>query len=281
MRDSNGDPVSALIAELSGKPINLPFSSSGPNLFQALGSRWRDIASTSRQIIDALESFPYAISPDGRTAIEAFKRLIYDSTELFDVYTQLFPSIVSELVSKSDLKSYSSAAKRLRTPWALICNKCKHSGSQIIFVWAKSRINGATSGRYMVCSFKDGNALVRDEEVHKGGRSGVCLTRSVKELLHALLRVDLLAAKLVRAIKKHHVQNLQKLSGFIKIGKELSRIEPLYTMSFSDESIMFDSFSIEPSRVVLNRSSTGRLIDPVHITTLLQGDGVTTTFSFA
>lgn len=277
----NGNPRSALISALEGRRLDLMAGRPGAHPVQSISARWRVFSASLSVLVTELESFRIAVKPDGQKAIDDFRRLTYDATEIFDAYTQLLVDRLEALGSKTDLRQFKTSSKRLRAPWATICNKFKHSNAQIAFVWAVSKSAGLTSPRFMILSYRDGKALIRDDEVHKGQRSGVCIVKASQELLHALLRVDLQAAKLVGEVADQSCSPMPAYSGEIPIGNVLRHLVALEATALPDESTPFDGLAIDEQNVHLVRLMAKRLADPVEATTTLTADGITRTFSFA
>lgn len=277
--DENGNPVSAAIVALGGRRLDLSTGQEGPHPLQALSVRWRSLSSSLLNVVTELESLS-VVKPDGSAAVEAFRKLTYDATELFDAYTNLLVSRLTPFAPRRDLKEYSTAAKRWRDPWALMCNRFKHDSAQIVFVSGKSKVNGLTFLGFMVLAYRNGDALIRDVAVHKEGQEAFSLARTCAEILHGLFRVDLLAAKLIRATPDTDATQLSVVPGGIALAQTLQRLMALNFNVFGKSAIPFNSFELGTS-LSLCRQNSRRLPDPAQITTTVRGDGVTRTFSFA
>ncbi|MGX9143488.1 hypothetical protein [Mesorhizobium sp. 128a] len=278
-----GHPSSALVAALVGRRLSLDGGKpGGAHPVQSIHAVWRVFSSSLLSFAVELEAVQFATKPDGDRVTDAFRRIIYDATEVFDVYSQLLVERIGPFPSsdKKRLKDYQVAAKRLRDPWAIICNKCKHSGAHVGFVWAVSETTGRASPRFMICSYRNGDSLVRDDEVHKGRRGGTSLAKAALEMLHALLRVDIQAAKFVGLLVDKQAEAIPEMSAELPIGEGLRKLVAIPATAYPDEPTPFDGLRVEEGKILLTRTFAERLLAPIKISTTLPGDGVTKTFSF-
>lgn len=280
--NDKGHPSSALVQTLAGRRLGLAGAKpGGAHPVQLLHSAWRTFSSSLLVFANELEAVEFGTKPDGERVSDAFRRLTYDATEVFDIYTHLLVERLGPFPAsdRHSLKDYQTAAKRLRERWAMICNKCKHSGAQMTYLRAVSQVDGRPSSRFMVQSYKNADSLVRDDEVHKGQHGGAGLVVSAQELLHGLLRVDLQAAKFVGLIPDRECEPLPLLSAELPIGEGLTKLLKFRATVYPDESTRFDGLRIEGQKVLLERSSADKLAAPLRVTLALPGDGVTKSFS--
>src|ERR1044072_8971761 len=124
----DGDPCSAFLAALPGRRLALEDQKSGVHPVQAIGPRWRAFGTSLRQLVARIAAPKLSIEPDGDAAMEAFPRMLSDTTELFDVYANLLPKGIARgnAREREAHREFEKASTRLRGPWATICNKCNH-----------------------------------------------------------------------------------------------------------------------------------------------------------
>lgn len=272
---SDGDILSDLPRLLVGLSLDLK---GGPHPNQLIGSSWRNVSVHLTDIIDELIALPSMTDPNSTRVADKFRHLVYAATELFDVYTQLFPNRLAPTTreEKVKIKEYQTTAKRLRKPWALVCNKLKHAGAQI----AQIRTKSPFSVRFMVLAYRNGDALVRDDEIHKGLANGIGFVKAIHELLHALLRVHYQATQLAEGLQ---VQPIAETERETKIGvaDPLRRLLGFLSVTvLPNESSKFDSLELTQTHVRLVRGTADRLPLQIQFTTVLSGDGHTKTLSF-
>lgn len=279
----NGGLVSDFLAALSGRRIPLKGGKSGAHPVQTINAGWRTLALSFSHFVDDIADLQGAIDPSGDRVLATFRSVTYDATELFDSYSKLLVARIGETnpPDRRQVKDFAKAAARLRDPWAHICNRFKHHGSRALFVWAVSRADGTASARFMMVTPENGDSLLHDKTVHRGACSSVDLAKAAHELLHSLLRTDLLAARLVRSLSERDCDPQGLLKGEWQIFDSIRRLSELRVRALFNEPLMFDGVAIDSGGVLLRRLSASRVPNPAVITTRLTGDGVTRTFSAA
>lgn len=253
---SEGNPKLPFLTSCAGRAIDLAGEAHDAHPLQLLPARWRSFSRLFIEFVDELASVEAAFEPDGAALIEAFRRVVYDATELFDCYANLLPSRIKpgSKQERRALKDFRNVGQRLRGFNANLCNRCKHAGAQLQFLWARSSKNGRVSARLLVQVYKGRNALLRDEKIHKGKMAGLGLVRLGQELAHNLLRIDLAAAQLMNAIEDRVMEPMHEVSSEIPIGGALRRLSALQATRHSDEStkhcgMVFREDTIELTRV--------------------------------
>ena len=195
----DGSLQSCLVRDCAGRKIDLAGLNEGPHPLQLIPSRWKALAKSLELFVDELGSVEASIEPNGDLITALFRQLIYDATELFESYALLVPKrvITNTKAEKAAFADFKLTSKRLREPCAHLCNRCKHQGAQIRFLWAKSSTNWHTGSRILIATYSGGDGLLRDDTIHRGVMAGIGLVRWAHELAHNLLRIDHAAAVLI------------------------------------------------------------------------------------
>jgi hypothetical protein len=277
----DGDPCSAFLAALPGRRLALEDQKSGVHPVQAIGPRWRAFGTSLGQLVARIEALNLCIEPDGDEAMEAFRRMLYDTTELFDVYANLLPKGIApgNAREREAHREFEKASTRLRGPWATICNQCKHQSAQLHFLWGTS--DGVSCPRFLVCVYRDGNSLIRDEVVHKKKMGGIGLVRATQELLHALFRIDIRAGKLIDAMADRACDAIPSFAAELPIGACARRAAALPVTIYSDEPVLHDGIVFSANRLELTRVGATRLANPVQVRAKVHIEPLTRHFSIA
>lgn len=277
--DVSGNPVSALIHALNDRRLDI-VRGDGAHPLQILNSRWAAFAVSFSDLVDKLERMSAASSgADGAAAIDAFRRVVYDATELFDVYAQLLPDRLEppSRIVKEHQDGYRANAKRLRELWAYMCNSCKHSAAKFSFTSVECPERGQRSDRFVFVQYRNGDSLLRDEKVHKHDH-GICLVNAAKRLVHDLLRTDIIAARLVDAYPDQDCDPIPIIPGALPIGSILTRLDRLKSLSIYEQTA-FDSYALKQGALRLQPEKSSRMSGQIHVTFYHSGDGVTRTFA--
>ncbi len=232
-----GNPELPFLTACTGRAIDLAGEDHGAHPLQLIPARWRSFSSLFIYFVDELASVEAEFEPNGAVLIEAFRRVVYDATELFDCYANLLPGRInpSSKGERQALKDFRDVAQLLRGFTASLCNRCKHAGAQFQFLCARSSKNGRVSARLLVQVYDGKNALLRDDKIHKGLMAGLGLVRLGQELAHNLLRADLAAAHLIKAMEDRETEPMKVISAEIPIGGALRRLCALEATRHSDE----------------------------------------------
>lgn len=283
--DSDGNVPRSLLAALSGRRITLCANPEDAHPLQLLSVGWRQVQSSFEALLDELEALPRTPPTRRADVTKPFRDLIYGATELFDIYAQLIPArlALSGVANKKAIREYREVAKRLRSPTAQLCNRFKHAGAQLAFVWAESLVTKVWSARYMVMVHSRGDALVADKEIHaKGKPNSISFAKTLHEQVHALLRVDAHASLLIDSISDDgNAKVSPTYKGALRVGNILRRIVALSPTVLPGESHMYDGVELEEGELRLVRRAAHRIEHPMNISTSSIADGVTRSFPFA
>lgn len=282
--DVEGNPISAFVASLPGRNIDLMVEGASAHPRQIIGAKATAVGRGVERVMDRLGAVQAGDSMplDATELCEDFRRLIYDATELFDVYSQLVPDRLEKAgrTAKSAVATYRAAAKRLRDPWALMCNKFKHGGSRLAYNRAVSTEGRGTSHGYILISPRDGTSMILDEQVHRSPERRATFARKLHELVHAILRTDLNAAKLVRALPDCSAPPIAINDLSFPFYGSLQSLAAARIVVGAEPSI-FDGVGLPGDGTLrLIRKSADAIINAFHGTTQYVGDGHSTTFSF-
>lgn len=287
--DDKGNAFPSFMTAANSRKIDL--SSSNLNEvhpFQALGPAWIRVIHSLGNFSDKLQIMEMHLHtkprPDSASLLNEFRSLIYSATELFDIYSQLIPNRLGINRGRNEqklIKKYATSCKRLRNPTAILCNKFKHGSRQLALTSVVSDVSGHGCFGFMVTAYRDGDALVRDEDVHKRPESSAAFRKRVNEIVHALLRVDYNASLLLGKLSENSPTELTPPSEPLIPSKLVAEFTDIVVYMSADEGLMFDGLELEGAALFLTRKAGIILPDPSRRTTTLQGDGVTRKFTFA
>lgn len=272
--NEKGNALSALPGALSSRTLDLK-GGAHPN--QVLGSNWRNFSGRLRSVVDDIHRLSLLQKPEQSTVTESFRDLTYSATELFDSYSQFLVDRLGGLAraDKGKLQDFRTMAKRLRSPWAVICNKFKHSGAQIALIRGMSPF----TARFLLLAYKDGDSLIRDDDVHLGHSGGICLVKSTLEMVHGLLRVDFQATRFIASLEPQLPASEVRYVT-LDVGESLPRLMGMSATVVPGEPSRFDGIELEGGLLRLARCTAERLPTTMQLTTALSGDGHTKTISF-
>ncbi|MES1973329.1 MAG: hypothetical protein V4472_12800 [Pseudomonadota bacterium] len=278
-----GNPVLPFVQTCAGRTLDLAGKAEEPHPLQLIPARWRAFTDPFTTFVDDLAATESASDPDGKALIESLRRVIYDATEIFDCYASMLPDRVKpgSKAERDALNEYRSSAKRLRAFAALLCNRCKHASAQLQFLWARSTVNGVTGGRLLVSVYRDGTALLRDDQIHNGKMAGIGLVRLAQELAHNLLRIDRAAAALIRSLADRGVPALPEVQAEVPLGAALQRLASLQASRHSDESALHYGLRFADQTLELARVSAVDLGPAVRMRATLTHHLPTTSYSVA
>ncbi|MNQ59414.1 hypothetical protein D3C85_736540 [compost metagenome] len=130
--------------------------------------------------------------------VHLWQDTVYRATELFDTYCQHLPTALGAKDDKAvrrRLDPFIDAAKKRRSPWALLCNRLKHNHH--VLTPHRSRFeSGKTVDSYRVSKHDQDHTLRAATEFHRHANA-ISFGVGVRELLHDVLRTDQTAAKMV------------------------------------------------------------------------------------
>lgn len=281
--DEDGNPQSAFIKACDGRRIDLAAKDNGPHLLQLTPAKWRELQATLEVFVDELETVETAIDPNGEALMKAFRQLTYDGTELFDCYANALPKWLAprSKAEKAALKDYSKVASRLRDHCALICNQCKHTVAQLKFLWARSPTNGVTGSRFLVTKYGEGDALIRDDVVHKGKEAGIGMVRWAHQLAHNLLRIDRAAGALIGEFDDIDCEPTKTIPPSLPIGASLRKLAAIRATRHADEDRLHNGLEFCQDRVCLVRVAADDFGPSATITAALKIEPGTTRYSVA
>ncbi len=281
--DDHSNPQSTFIKACVGRRIDLAGKDNGPHLLQLTPAKWRELQATLETFVDELQAIEVAINPDGVALMKAFRQLTYDGTELFDCYANVLPKWLSpqSKAEKAAIKDYGKVASRLRDHCALICNQCKHAGAQLKFLWARSPSNGVTGSRFLVTKFDEGDALIRDEKIHKGKLAGIGMVRWTHQFAHNLLRIDRAAGALIDKFDDTGCEPMRTLPTILPIGTALRKLAAIRAMRHADEDRHHDGIEFAEGRICLVRVTADDFGPSTNVTAVLTMEAGTTRYSVA
>lgn len=280
---SNGQPVSAFLRACAGRSIDLSGSEGGPNPLQLVPAQWRHLSGSLSKFATELTRVEGSFEPKGDELIHCFRQTIYDAVELFDRYTALLPGRLTpkDAAGKRQLREYVATVKRLRDFAGKVCNRCKHNGAQLKFLWARSPANGRTGARLLVSSYAEGDALLRDDTIHEGRMAGMGLVRLGQQLGHNLLRVDRAAGGLIDNWPDGGGPPLATVDPALPVGPALRSLAALRATRHADEAANHESIVFNDDRVELVRVDAETLGANVAMRAELTMEAGTTRYSIA
>ncbi|MDO9489199.1 MAG: hypothetical protein Q7J32_12550 [Sphingomonadaceae bacterium] len=281
--DARGDPVSAFILACGGRRIDLSGGEDAPHPLQLIPTQWRTIRSTLGAFVQELVAVEASIQPGGDAVLHSFRQLVYDATELFDSYATLLPARLGRpsRESKPLIAGYRTTAKRLRDDCAQLCNRFKHNGAQLKFLWARSPTNGLTGARLLVSSYNGRGGLLRDDTVHKGQMAGIGLVRWGQDLSHKLLRIDRAAALLIGKLPDADCDQMPFIPPALPVGAEMRQLAALRATRHADESTFHDGLAFTDCRVSLVRATADDFGPSATVITTITMEAGTTKYSIA
>lgn len=280
---SDGQPTSAFLRACAGRSIDLSGSAGGPNPLQVVPAQWRQLNGSLTRFAAELTRVEGSFEPAGDELIQCFRQTVYDAVELFDGYTALLPGRLTptDAVGKRRLREYAATAKRLRDFAGKVCNRCKHNGAQLKFLWARSPANGRTGARLLVSSYTEDNALLRDDTIHEGRLAGMGLVRLGQQLGHNLLRVDRAAGGLIDDWPDGDGLPLATIDPTLPIGPALRALAALRATRHADEAANHDGLVFTGDRIELVRVGAESLGANVSMRAKLTVEAGTTRYSIA
>lgn len=280
---SDGQPTSAFLRACAGRSIDLSGSAGGPNPLQVVPAQWRQLSGSLTRFAAELTRVEGSFEPEGDELVQFFRQTVYDAVELFDGYSALLPERLAskDAVGKPRLREYAATAKRLRDFAGKVCNRCKHNGAQLKFLWARSLASGLTGARLLVSSYAEGNALLRDDTIHEGRMAGMGLVRLGQQLGHNLLRVDRAAGGLIDDWPDGDGLPLATIDSTLSVGPALRSIAALRATRHADEAVNHEGYIFEDDRVELIRVGAESLGANVSMRANLTVEAGTTRYSIA
>jgi hypothetical protein len=134
------------------------------------------------------------------------------------------------------------------------------------FLWAASASIGRTGARLLVRSYGGGNALLRDDTIHKGAKAGLGFVRLGHELAHNLLRIDRAAGALIGKLADDASEPMERVSATLPIGDALRRLAALRATRHADETAMHHGIVFSNSKLLLVRVAADSLGPEVNMT---------------
>lgn len=281
--DEHGDPMSPFILACAGRQINLSGGEDGPHPLQIIPAQWRTIRGALAAFVDELVVVETSFQPEGDTLLRAFRQLAYDATELFDSYAALLPARLGrpKREDKAAIANFKQTAKRLRDDCAQLCNRFKHHGAQLKFLWASSPSNGLTGARVLVISYNGHGGLLRDDSIHKKQMAGIGLVRWGQDLGHKLLRIDRAAALLIDKLLDTDCDPMPSIPAALPVGELLRQLASLRSTRHAYEPAFHDSLSFTDRCVSFIRASADDFGPSASITTRMTIEAGTSEYSVA
>lgn len=279
---SDGQPASAFLRACAGRRIDLA-GKGGPHPLQVIPAQWRQLGPSLTAFSEELAKVERSFEPDGDELVRRFRQTVYDAVELFDGYAILLPSrlVYKDAAGKRLLRDYQATAKRLRDFAGKVCNRCKHHGAQLKFLWATSSRSALTGARLLVSSYAEGDALLRDDTVHEGRMAGMGLVRLGQQLGHNLLRIDRAAGRLIDQWPDGDAPPMAAADPALPVGPALRLLASLRATRHADEVGSHDGLAFSDNHVDLVRIEAEDLGHDVGMRTTLTMEAGTTRYSFA
>lgn len=280
---SDGEPISAFLRACAARRIDLSGADGGPHPLQVIPAQWRQLGRSLAEFSVELARVKQSFEPDGEELVRRFRQTVYDAVELFDGYAALVPSrlVARDKPGKRRLREYQDTAKRLRDFAGKVCNRCKHHGAQLKFLWATSSRTGQTSARLLVSTYAEGDALLRDDTVHGGQMAGMGLVRLAQQLGHNLLRIDRAAGRLIDEWPEGDVPALADVNPALPVGHALRTLASLRATRHTDEPESHDGLTFYEGRIGLIKVKADDLGLDVGMRAAITMEAGTTRYSFA
>lgn len=281
--NQEGDPQSAFIKACSGRHLNLTSSGDSPHPLQIIPAQWRAVKASFGKFVDELASVESTAESNGDLLLQLFRQMVYDATELFDSYAILVPSRCqgSKKEVKAAIAEFKRTAQRLRADCAKLCNRCKHHGAQLKFLWARSPSNGLTGSRVLVSCYNGRGGLVRDDKIHGGKMAGIGLVRWAQELAHNLLRIDRAAGVLIEKLIETDCEPMLSLPPSLPVGASMRKLSEIRATRYADEPSLHDGLSFSQTTVSLIRVRAVDFGPSANIVASLTIEAGTTEYSIA
>src|SRR5206468_822953 len=125
-----------------------------------------------------------------------------------------------------------------------------------------------------------GTTMARDGQVHKGREQRATFARKLHELVHAILRIDLNAAKLAAALPDGDGSATPVNELAFPFGSSLESLASAYVVVGAEPTV-FDGIELPgDGTIALVRKSADCVIHDFKGTTHIVGDGHSTSYSF-
>lgn len=265
----SGDLASALTTALSGRAIDVGAGRRDDvHPFTAIAGAWRKVSRSANELLSELRKAQTLArtqeSVEAGPLQVALKALLYDATEVYDLYQQAIPKRLEQGRSKADLRSirdYRGSAKRLRDPVALMCNKLKHDHREVGSCLILSRDTALSTWVFRITAAY-GTLQTADKEIHREG-GYISYERFLHEVVHGLLRVDHNAGLLIKGLSDNAEEPIA-LRGVsaLGIGDVLADLGNRKPVCASSEPGRIDGLEISSHGLMLCRLQVIRVPEP-------------------
>ncbi|MCM3420151.1 hypothetical protein [Sphingopyxis alaskensis] len=259
--DKKGNPTSHFIIASAGRRLALG-KDGDAHVIQSIISKWHDFSFRLAEFSKELEVFESLGALYKGEIAKHFKDVNYSATELFDVYSIMIPSRLNNCVPKSILRDYRETSKSRRDLAAKICNASKHGATELQKIWVASHHTSTAGSRIRLCKYVDGEALDFHPDVHDKKTDSFGIVRFAQELVHNLLRLDLLAANLIKKLPDQECVPVKEVTVSLEIGESIRRLEKLIVTHIAGQTPFYDGFKTENESIILKRSKSQQIIEP-------------------
>jgi hypothetical protein len=268
-RNPDRDLPSLFTRALAGRRIDLGGGKPAEvHLYTALAACWRKGSETAATLLSELRKLqatsPASKNYDEGPVPQALRALIYAATEAFDLYHQTIPKRLEGGRGRPEvqrIREYQAAVKRLRDPVSLMCNLMKHQYREIVTGRIVSQVTGEATFVYRI-NVAHGGIQVPDRDVHRAG-GFASVERTLHEIVHGLLRADVKAGELVRALSDNHGLAIE-LKGPSSLGLAgvLDGLDERTPTVAHSEPGLFDGVQVLADQVLLTRVSARKVAEP-------------------
>lgn len=278
---ASGDLSSTFTTALTGRAIAL--MGEDPNEIHpntAVAATWRKVSGATKNLLSELRRLEgmgsNRGSADPSPIQTALKAVLYDATEAFDLYQQAIPKRLEAGRPKKEveaIRAHQAAGKRLRSPFALMCNRLKHDHREIGTCLIRSRDTGASTWVFRIAA-NYGDLQTADRDIHpKVGF--ISYERILHEVMHGLLRIDHSAGQLVSSLADN-VSEAITLAGSSPLGLAdvLSDIGQRRPVCATDEPGLIDGIRVAGQVVDLARIVVTKVPEPTQRTMSARADEV-------
>lgn len=284
--DGNGKVISATVAALSGRRIQISNAATATHPFRSISfssmrfsealSKFLEVLENAERKLETPESTPDAPLP------QAFEDLCYRAAELFEVYKKLPNSIEfrPNRNFKDIAKHYRSAVDNATDDWCKLCNFIKHNSNVIAPIRYKFLRSGIVVRGFGLLKPKHEAALEVNNLFHQRGERRRSFNIALQQMVYGIFRCDSLAAEVINKLPDQDCENLPIHETSFDIGDSARRIEARHDFAVPTQAAMFDGFNITESGLLLHRKRALFVLEDADVESSFKADGYTRTFPY-
>jgi len=275
------------------KNINSPYHSKKnlPHPEILISSKWKELVKRIDTFLNTYDTYdklvrtkfpryPHSLPknsfPNLEDVLNSYKNILYDSTELLE---KLYTDLKACLLTEEEISKWSNPPKKWRDHPSIVCNRLKHNHNLLVPVEGYYQF-GIVRG-YGVCHYVN-DCIIHNENIHPDKIPFSFGTDLRRILAHIYLAADWCTTQIKMTIPNSNASFqispprpedeafLQSVSSFMPL-----------TFHHSNRSTNMPIFKYENQRLTI--CNTGGSIIPTGsgvISTIINGDGRTRTFSF-